>query len=257
MEAPRRTCVVIPTYNERENVGAIVEAIGKAHVPGLTLLFVDDSSPDGTSDEVRRLAATRPWVMLFVRERKMGIGSAYQEGFRVAIAETNPTILVEMDADLQHPASALPLLLGAITDGADVAVGSRYVEGGGISGWGKARRTVSKGANVYSRMVLGLKVRDATSGFRAFSRKTAEEVAVADLPAKGFEFQVATLYLLKGRAKIVEVPFVFVARTAGKSKLSLGDAVRFFFAVARLYLWRPQTKLTQGKTEIRGTSAES
>ncbi len=256
MQAPIRACVVIPTYNERENVGAIVDALGQARTPGLVLLFVDDSSPDGTAEEVSRLAASRPWVRLLVRDRKMGIGSAYQDGFRVAIAETDPAILVEMDADLQHPVSALPLLLTAISEGADVAVGSRYVEGGGVSGWGKARRTVSKGANAYSRAMLGLKVKDATSGFRAFSREAAEEVAAADLPAKGFEFQVATLYLLKGRARVIEVPYTFVARTAGKSKLSFADAARFFFAIARLSLWRPKTLKARSKTEIRGNSAE-
>ena len=247
MDAPPRACVVVPTYNERENVGALVEAIDQLRLPNLTVLFVDDSSPDGTADEVRRLAGSRPWVKLLLREGKKGIGSAYQDGFRAAIVETDASVLVEMDADLQHPVSALPRLLEAMGGGADVALGSRYVSGGGISGWSLARRAVSKGANVYSRVMLGLKVRDATSGFRAFTREAAQEVGSADLPAKGFEFQVASLYLLKGRAKVVEVPFVFVSRAAGTSKLGLGDAVRFFFAIARLALWRPATPGAPGQ----------
>lgn len=243
---------MIPTYNERGNIEPLVEAIGQARIPKLTVLFVDDSSPDGTAEEVRKVAESRPWVKLLVRERKTGIGSAYQAGFRAAIEETDPSVLVEMDADLQHPADILPELVEAVWQGADVALGSRYVAGGGISGWSRVRRAVSKGANAYSRAMLGLKVRDATSGFRAYSRRTAEELASVDLPAKGFEFQVASLYVLKDSAKVVEVPFVFTSRAAGKSKLSLGDMTRFFFAVARLSIWRPAKPVPAGQDRNTG-----
>lgn len=232
------TCIVMPTYNERENVAAVVEAIEDAHLPGVKVLFVDDGSPDGTSDAVRALAESRPWVNLLQRQKKGGIGSAYQDGLRTAVAETAADILVEMDADLQHPVSAIPRLVEAIMGGADVAVGSRYVPGGGISGWSRPRRVVSRGANAYARFMLGLKVRDATSGLRAYTREAAREVASARLPARGFEFQPAALYLLKDRAKIAEVPYVFASRAAGKSKLRLRDAVRFFFAIVRISLSR-------------------
>lgn len=228
-----RVCVVIPTYNEKENVETLIEAIEGAGVPGLAVLFVDDGSPDGTAALIDAIARSRPWVSVLQRGRKMGIGSAYQDGFRKAVAETDAEVFVEMDADLQHPPSAIPQLVRAVEEGADVAVGSRYVAGGGISGWGRLRRLTSWGANAYSRLMLGLSVRDATSGFRAYTRKSAAAVAQAKLPAKGFEFQVAVLHLLKGRAKVVEVPYVFAARAAGKSKLGLGDVLKFAFAVAR------------------------
>ncbi len=233
---PATVCVVVPTYNERENVAALIGRVEGAGVPGLLMLFVDDSSPDGTADEVRRAAPARTWVKLLERPKKMGIGSAYQDGFREALASLHPDVLIEMDADLQHPASAIPKLVAAIRDGADVAVCSRYVPGGGTSGWGVLRRAVSWGANAYCRLLLGLGVKDNTSGFRAFSKSAAEVVAAAELPAKGFEFQVATLHLLKGRAKVVEVPFVFSARSAGKSKLGLTDIGRFFVAVLKMAL---------------------
>ncbi len=236
MEAPPKPCLVVPTYNERENVAALVGAVEQVRPPNLVVLFVDDNSPDGTAEEVGRLAQSRPWVRLLKREKKMGIGSAYQDGFREALAGTDATVFVEMDADLQHPASTLMSLIDAVNGGADVALGSRYVPGGGISGWGRLRRTVSRGANAYSRVMLGLKVRDATSGFRAYSRKAAEKVVSAGLPARGFEFQVASLHLLKKSAKIVEVPYVFVPRVAGESKLKLWDTVKFLFAVIRISL---------------------
>ena len=233
---PPSVCVVVPTYNEKDNVAPLVEAIEQAGIPSLFLLFVDDSSPDGTATEVKRLAADRDWIHLDLRPRKMGIGSAYQDGFKAAIATFRPDALVEMDADLQHPASALPNLVAAIDGGADVAICSRYVPGGGSSGWGRVRSTVSRGANAYARLLLGLKVRDATTGFRAFSREAAQAIAEAELPAKGFEFQVATLHLLKAKWKIVEVPFTFTERTSGKSKLGLADVAKFFLAVLRMAL---------------------
>ena len=234
MDVPPRTCVVVPTFNEKENVEPLVLAIEKVALPGVSVLFVDDNSPDGTGEEISRVAATRPWVRLLRRGGKMGIGSAYQDGFNVALAETKPSVLVEMDADLQHPPAVLPDLVEAIRGGADVAVASRYVPGGGVSGWSLIRRTVSRGANAYSRMALGLKVKDATSGFRAYTEQAARQVASANLPAKGFEFQVASLHLLKGSAKVVEVPFIFESRVAAKSKLGLSDVLRFFFAVIRI-----------------------
>ena len=234
MAGSKTVCVVVPTYNERENVEALLSALEGLRLPGLRVQFVDDGSPDGTADLVESLALTRPWVSILQRGRKMGIGSAYQDGFRKALADTGAGILVEMDADLQHPATAVPLLVEAVSGGADLAIGSRYVPGGGISGWGRLRRLTSRAANAYSRFMLRLPVKDATSGLRAYTREAAAAVAEAKLPAKGFEFQVAVLHLLKGRAKVVEVPYVFASRAAGKSKLGVGDVLRFAVAVARL-----------------------
>jgi dolichol-phosphate mannosyltransferase len=176
-------------------------------------------------------------VRLFKKTWKAGIGGAYQEGFRYALREFDPEVLVEMDADLQHPASLLPQLVSAISDGAGAADGSRYVEGGGISDWSRGRRVMSRTANVYARGLLRLGVRDGTSGFRAYSREAAERVASAELPAKGYEFQVASLYYLKSHFRIVEIPFIFGARAAGKSKLGVGEGLRFLLAVPKIAIW--------------------
>ncbi len=228
------TCIVVPTYNEVENVIALVEEVRKAKTPDTALLFVDDSSPDGTGKAISALAEKEQWIKLLTRSGKMGIGSAYQDGFREAISTLDAEVIVEMDGDLQHPPSALPALIRALENGADVAVGSRYVAGGGVSGWSFARRAVSRTANAYVRAVLGLSVKDATSGFRAYTRAAAARVSEASLPAKGFEFQVASLKALKTGMKIEEVPYTFSARSAGKSKLGMGDMARFFVAVMRL-----------------------
>jgi dolichol-phosphate mannosyltransferase len=254
LEAPIRSCVVIPTYNERDNLETLVKAIEANRLPEMVVLFVDDSSPDGTADEIRRLSGSRPWIRLLLRDAKKGIGSAYQEGFMRAIESENPEVILEMDADLQHPASLFPRLVETVSGGADVALASRYVPGGGVEGWGLLRRAVSRGANAYARAVLRLKVKDATSGFRAYSRESALDIATADLPAKGFEFQVAALRLLGDTATVVEVPFIFSVRKSGKSKLKFRDTVRFFFAVLRVAM-SSSLGSDESKTEIRGTAA--
>ena len=237
MAAPSTTCIVIPTYNEKDNIEPLVRAIEGERIQGLKVLFVDDSSPDGTSEAIRSVAASRPWVEVLQRGGKQGIGSAYQDGFRRALSDPGIEAVVEMDSDLQHPAAAVPDLLRALGQGADVAVGSRYVAGGGIPRWSLLRRWVSRGANAYARRVLGLGVRDATSGLRAYRRKAAEEIAGADLPAKGYEFQVASLYCLREYYRIAEVPFVFGSRAKGESKLGVADGLRFFFTVPRIAIW--------------------
>ncbi|MDG7007129.1 MAG: polyprenol monophosphomannose synthase [Nitrososphaerota archaeon] len=234
MAVPSTTCIVIPTYNEKDNVEPLVRGIEGERIPGLKVLFVDDSSPDGTSEVIRSVAATRPWVEVLQRRGKQGIGSAYREGFRKALSDPGTEAVVEMDSDLQHPPAAIPDLLRALGQGADVAVGSRYVAGGGVPRWSLFRRWVSRGANAYARWVLGLEVRDATSGLRAYRRKAAEEIANADLPAKGYEFQVASLYCLKEDYRVTEVPFVFGSRAKGESKLGVADGLRFFVRVPRI-----------------------
>lgn len=231
-----KACVVVPTYNEKENVVHMVEAVKAAGVPGLELLCVDDSSPDGTAEAVRSISAKEPWVHLLVREKKRGIGSAYSDGFGYALSTLDSDVVIEMDADLQHPPAVLPSLLAAIEGGADVAIASRYIPGGGTAGWGRRRRLVSSGANGIARFMLRLSVRDCTSGFRAFRREAAERIVGSSLPTKGFEFQVATLHLLRDGTKIVEVPYTFSPRRAGKSKLGLLDMVKFFFSVVRISL---------------------
>lgn len=232
-----KVCVVVPTYNERENVLPLVRRVKETGVEGLTLLFVDDSSPDGTSDEVARVASEERWVMLLRRGRKKGIGSAYLDGFREAISSLSPEALVEMDGDMQHPPSKITDMLRELERGADAVVASRYVQGGGMAGWGFWRRLVSRAANWYARKVLGLSVRDCTSGFRAYTRRAAESLLESRLPASGFAFQVAALFQLsRAGMRIVETPFVFEVRRAGRSKLSLAEGLEFFFSVLRLRL---------------------
>lgn len=228
-----RVCVVIPTYNEKENIVPIVEALESLQSPSLSVIFVDDSSPDGTGEEVVRANASRAWVRLLVRKGGRSFSAAYQEGIREAMASFDPFAIVGMDADLQHPVSFINLLVNGIKDGADVAIASRYVKGGGIQGWSLSRRLISRGANWYSRRMLGLPVRDCTSGFKAFGRSAAQRVAEANLQSRHFEYQIATLKVLKD-SRIVEIPYTFVARKAGTSKLGLLDLPRFFVAVLKM-----------------------
>lgn len=224
-----KACVVVPTYNEKANISALVQRLRSGSIKEMEVLFVDDSSPDGTADAVRQEAAADSSIRLLVRPEKKGIGSAYIDGFRVVLKGGAEAVL-EMDADMQHPPEKAADLVEAVARGADVAVASRYVEGGGSAGWGLGRRAVSRGANWLARNFLGLSVRDCTSGFRAYSRRAAEKLVETDLPVSGFEFQVAALRALKGM-KVVEVPYVFEPRQRGRSKLGAAGVARFFWYV--------------------------
>jgi len=230
-------CVVVPTYNERENIKPLLERLRGTGIPGLEVLFVDDNSPDGTAAAIREEMSQDASVHLLLRSSKQGIGSAHLEGFAEAIKEHGADVLVELDADLQQPPEKIPELVAAVNSGAGVAVASRKVTGGGTAGWSLWRRTVSAGANYYARVVLGIPVRDCTSGFRALSRDAAQVLIEGKVQASRFYFQVASLYLLKRHGmKMVEIPFVFGERRSGKSKLSWGEIVGFFFGVIRLRL---------------------
>ncbi len=230
-----KACVIVPTYNERETVRTLVERIEGASPADVEILFVDDSSPDGTADEVKMVAANDARVHLLLRPSKKGIGSAHLEGFREATSKIGAEMVIEMDADMQHPATKLRELISAVEAGADVVVASRYMEGGGIEGWSLWRRTVSRGANWLSRSVLGLPVTDCTSGYRAIRASYAESLVKAALPNPGYSFQVASLYRLKREgARMVEVPFVFGTRRSGRSKLGWGEIIRFFLSIIKL-----------------------
>jgi dolichol-phosphate mannosyltransferase len=228
---PTKVCVVIPTYNEKENLGTLLDGIRASRLEGEQVLFVDDSSPDGTAELIKEAASREDWIHLLSRSSKKGIGSAYLDGFKEALSTLQPDVIVEMDADLQHPPAVIPSLVKATEAGADVAVASRYVKGGGSRGWGFARRLVSKGANWQTRTFLGLGVKDCTSGFRAYKKRAVQKLLSAKVPTSGFEFQVIALHALKDGMKMVEVPFIFEVRKAGESKLGIKDIVRFFFYV--------------------------
>jgi glycosyltransferase involved in cell wall biosynthesis len=236
-----KVVVVIPTYNERENIVRLIPAVlattaGQGH--DVQVLVVDDNSPDGTAQAVEELARSDPRVGLLVRPSKRGIGTAYLEGFSTAITRYGPEVLVQMDADLQHPPELIPALLSKIGEGFDVVVASRYVEGGGIVGWSLRRRLVSWGANWMVRVLLGLGVHDATSGFRALSREAVEALREMSLSGGGYSYQVESLYRLSRRGfSVAEVPFTFRPREWGASKLGLREIVAFFKTVVRLALF--------------------
>ena len=211
-----RACVILPTYNERENIGEIVPAI-LAAAPELDILVVDDNSPDGTGALADQIAAANQRVRVLHRARKEGLGRAYLAGFAEALSRGYGRIL-EMDADFSHDPGRLPALLS--TD-ADLVLGSRYVAGGGTVNWGLGRRILSKGGSLYARTILGLPIRDLTGGFKCFRRRVLENLDLASVRSSGYAFQIELTYrALKRGFSVREVPIVFTDRLVGKSKMS-------------------------------------
>ncbi len=228
-----RTLVVLPTYNERENLERAVRAVREA---GYDVLVVDDSSPDGTSELAARLAEADCGVQLLVRPGKLGLGSAYVEGFRCGLAH-GYDFLVEMDADGSHRPQHLPEIVGAAERCGGMVIGSRYVRGGSVSGWGWNRKLLSWGANVYCRTLLGLRVRDATSGYRCYPRAVLEAVGLDRVVSQGYSFQIEMVYrCLRQGFEVHEVPIHFEDRVAGRSKVSEGEVRKALLAVLMLRL---------------------
>jgi dolichol-phosphate mannosyltransferase len=215
----RTPWVILPTYNEAENVEPLVRAV-RAELPeGGRVLVVDDSSPDGTGEIARRLSAELPGVEVLDRPRKEGLGPAYLAGFRAALAG-GAGLVVEMDCDFSHDPAHLPRLLEA-SRSADLVIGSRYVDGGGVGDWGAARRAISRGGSVYARAVLGIGVRDATAGFKCFRREVLDAIGLDAVRSRGYAFQVELTYrALQHGFRVVEVPIVFHDRRVGASKMS-------------------------------------
>ena len=210
--------VVIPTYNERENLGPILDRLHRA-LPEVHVLVVDDSSPDGTGELADERAAANERVHVMHRTEKAGLGAAYIAGFRWGLARDYETI-VEMDADGSHAPEDLPRLLDAAAD-ADLAIGSRYVPGGSVVNWPVRRQILSRGANVYSQIALGMRVRDITAGFRAYRRHVLEKLALDEVASHGYCFQIdLTLRTADAGFDIVEVPITFTEREIGESKMS-------------------------------------
>jgi dolichol-phosphate mannosyltransferase len=218
--------VCLPTYNERENLERMIEALAPL---GVRVLVIDDNSPDGTGDLADRLAAERDWLSVLHRERKEGLGPAYIAGFGEALRGDAEYVL-EMDCDFSHDPADVPRLIAACEAGADVALGSRYVAGGGTENWGRGRRVVSAGGSLYARTLLGLPIRDLTGGFKCFRREVLETIDLAAVEAKGYAFQIElTFRAIRAGFRVVEVPILFRDRTEGKSKMSRGiflEAVR-------------------------------
>jgi len=211
--------LVLPTYNEAENLEPLVDA-SLANLPdSAQILIVDDNSPDGTGEIADRLAATEPRIKALHRARKEGLGPAYVAGFRHALAAGAGRIL-EMDSDFSHDPADLPRLLAA-TEEADVAIGSRYVSGGGVENWSRLRQAISRGGSTYARAVLGLPIRDLTGGFKCFRREVLEAIDLDAIASRGYAFQVEMTYRAIGLGfTVTEVPIVFRERRAGASKMS-------------------------------------
>lgn len=215
--------VVIPTYNERENLGSVVRRL-RAVLPEVHVLVVDDGSPDGTGELADELAEADPRIHVMHRTAKAGLGAAYIAGFRWALARDYGAI-VEMDADGSHAPEDLPRILRALT-GADLVIGSRYVRGGSVVNWPQRRQLLSRGGNLYSRLALGVKIKDITAGFRAYRSTVLEKLDLGDIASHGYCFQIDLAWrsVLAGFT-VVEVPITFTEREIGESKMS-GSIVR-------------------------------
>ncbi|HEU4393602.1 MAG TPA: polyprenol monophosphomannose synthase [Solirubrobacterales bacterium] len=229
--------LVLPTYNEAENIEAFVEA-ARAKLPASArVLVVDDSSPDGTGEIAARLAANHENVEVLHRPCKEGLGPAYVAGFRQALA-AGAGLVLEMDSDFSHDPAYLPRLLEA-AQRADVVLGSRYVAGGGVSNWGPLRRAISRGGSAYARLVLGVDVQDLTGGFKCFRREVLEAIDLDSVQARGYAFQVELTYrAIRGGFKVVEVPIVFRDRRAGDSKMDRAIVAEAVWRVPLLRLRR-------------------
>lgn len=231
-----KTLIVVPTYNERENLPELIQRLEGLGL-GLHALVVDDNSPDGTGQLAEELASQRPWLSVLRRPGKAGLGTAYVAGFRHAL-ETGYEAIGEMDADLSHDPAYLPSMVRAL-EGADLVLGSRYCPGGGVRNWGPLRRLISRGGSLYSQLVLGVGVRDLTGGFKLFRRQVLENIGLDTVRSNGYSFQIEMTYrTLRRGYRVVEVPIVFVDRRVGKSKLSRQVVLEAFLMVPRLRLGR-------------------
>ncbi len=227
-----RVLIVVPTYNERDNVDEVVRQF-LTPVPEAELLFVDDNSPDGTGARLDELATGNPRVHVLHRPGKLGLGTAYLDGFAWGLAR-DYAYLFEMDADFSHDPSYLPAMIARARAGADVVIGSRYVAGGGTRNWGVGRKLLSRGGSLYARTVLGVKIRDVTAGFICYRRAALEALDLAAIKSNGYSFQIEMKYrALAAGLKVAEVPIVFVDRRVGKSKMS-----RAIFAEALTMVWK-------------------
>ncbi|HKW58529.1 MAG TPA: polyprenol monophosphomannose synthase [Candidatus Dormibacteraeota bacterium] len=228
---PTEALVVLPTYNEKENLERVVA--GVRHL-GHDVLVVDDASPDGTGKIADGLAAADDGVRVLHRERKLGIGSAYVDAFRIGLAE-GTALFVEMDADGSHRAQDLRAVVDAARGCGGLAVGSRYMRGGRIDGWPPHRLLLSRGANVYCRTLLGLRVRDCTSGFRCYTRDLLSQIGLNEVVSQGYSFQIEMVHrTVKLGYPVIEVPIHFEDRIAGASKVSQGEIRRALWTVLRL-----------------------
>jgi dolichol-phosphate mannosyltransferase len=228
-----RAVVCLPTYNERENLEPMLHALRDK---GVNVLVVDDNSPDGTGGLADKFAAELDYVDVLHRERKEGLGPAYLAGFRRAL-EDGAELILEMDCDFSHDPADVPRLIGAVEQGADLALGSRYVAGGSVGNWGALRRFVSAGGSWYARLLLGVPVRDLTGGFKCYRRRVLETIDLDAIESKGYAFQIETTYrTLRAGFRVEEIPIHFVDREEGGSKMSKAIVAEGIWKVPALRL---------------------
>jgi dolichol-phosphate mannosyltransferase len=235
--ANRPVWLVLPTYDEAANLAAMVAAVREQLPVESRVLIVDDSSPDGTGEIAERLAAEHDDVSVLHRQRKQGLGPAYVAGFGEALAG-GAELIAQMDADFSHDPGDLPRLLAA-TEQADLVLGSRYADGGGVADWGPTRRLISRGGSAYARAMLGVGIRDLTGGFKVFRRPVLEAIDLETIPSLGYAFQVETTYrAIRAGFRVVEVPITFRDRRVGESKMSGSIVVEAALRVPMMRLAR-------------------
>jgi dolichol-phosphate mannosyltransferase len=240
-----RSVVVLPTYNEAENIETFLRAVRKA-APETDVLVVDDGSPDGTGATAERLSGELGRIEVFHRPGKSGLGSAYRDGFDRVLATGEYDVVVSMDADMSHDPEHIPEFIGLISDGADLVIGSRYVQGGGTTDWAVRRQLLSKWGNAYTRSILGVPSRDCTSGYRAYRASALAEIEPTSTAAEGYAFLTELVRRLAARGfTIVESPIIFRDRTKGKSKMSWRIIVESMALVTR---WGVGDRLRRRRT---------
>jgi dolichol-phosphate mannosyltransferase len=234
--APCHSClIVVPTYNERDNLARLVEQALQA-LPQAHLLVVDDNSPDGTGELAEELALQEPRLHVIHRPGKLGLGTAYVEGFRYGLAR-DYDFFFEMDADFSHDPRYLPVLFERVLAGADLVLGSRYIDGGGTRNWGLLRQLISRGGSLYARTIRGVGVRDLTGGFKCFRRRVLESIDLCKVRSEGYSFQIEMTYrAVREGFAVEEVPITFVDRRVGQSKMSRSIFLEAIWVVWRLRL---------------------
>ena len=230
--------IILPTYNERENLAGIIKEIFAVGIKNLKIIIVDDNSPDGTGQLADELAEQYRNVSVLHRARKEGLGKAYIAGFQQALSDPDCSFVFEMDADFSHQPKYLPHFLDRIQQ-ADVVIGSRYIADGCVKNWGLMRRFISKFANSTTRLILGVPISDLTGGFKCFRRKVLEQLNYEHIESSGYNFQIEINYkVYKKHFRIAEIPIIFVERRAGKSKFNVAIMLESFWKVLVLKFFR-------------------
>ena len=237
-----KIAIAIPIYNEKENILQLIKSLRRFSDQqhwSIDIVVVDDNSPDGSADAILSNYKNSSSIHLIKRPQKMGLGSAYINAFNFILRNLKPDIVIQMDADFSHPPELMPEMITKIESGNDLVIASRYVKNGGVENWPTSRKVISKGANLLFKLLLGSKINDVTSGFRAFRFETLKELMKVDLSSKGYEFQIEVIYQISQITdKVYEIPFIFKDRKEGKSKLSTNDIIHFYLKVISLRLSR-------------------